>query len=127
MSDKRNETYAYYQKNITETTYYTELGERLLLKYPNAPFTQLYLDEIAIDQKYSNLKNSNSGTFKWILYLLLTFSIFLNIYLFLKHKKFTQSIQNNAIAKLTEQEQNIVEEILKNKTKKKLPQKCLLA
>tara|TARA_R110002051_G_scaffold325001_1_gene425164 strand:- start:38308 stop:39360 length:1053 start_codon:yes stop_codon:yes gene_type:complete len=127
LSDKRNETYAYYQKNITETNYYTELGERLQLKYPNTPFTQLYLDEIAIDQKYSNLKNSNSSTFKLILYLLLTFSIFLNIYLFLKHKKFTQSIQNNAIAKLTEQEQNIVQEILKNKTNKEIASEMFIS
>ncbi|WP_339651400.1 LuxR C-terminal-related transcriptional regulator [uncultured Maribacter sp.] len=120
LSDKGNETHNYYQKDITSTDYYTGLGERLMSKYPNATFTELYKTEIAIDQLMANNKTSQNSIWKWLLSSLLTLSIFLNIFLILRNKILAKNMLNNALEKLTEQEQNIAQEILKNKTNKEI-------
>lgn len=120
LSDKGNETHNYYQKDITSTDYYTSLGERLMSKYPNATFTELYKTEIAIDQLMANNKTSQNSIWKWLLSSLLTLSIFLNIFLILRNKILAKNMLNNALEKLTEQEQNIAQEILKNKTNKEI-------
>ena len=120
LSDKGNETHNYYQKDITSTDYYTGLGERLMSKYPNATFTELYKTEIAIDQLMANNKTSQNSIWKWLLSSLLTFSIFLNIFLILRNKILAKNMLNNSLEKLTEQEQNIAQEILKNKTNKEI-------
>ena len=120
LSDKRNETYSYYQKDITTTDYYSGLGERLTSKYPNAPFTELYTSEITIDQQLTKNRTPENTIWKWLLPSLLTLSIFLNIFLVLKQKRLAKSMLNNSLEKLTEQEQNIAQEILKNKTNKEI-------
>ncbi|WP_405401020.1 helix-turn-helix transcriptional regulator [Maribacter sp. Asnod2-G09] len=120
LSDKRNDTYSYYLKDISKTNYYNELGERLLSKYPIAPFTDLYLNEIAIDQQLKDGTSSNSNFWKWLLLTLLLLSISLNVYFVLKQRKTSRNLQNDSLAKLTEQEHNIVQQILKNKTNKEI-------
>ena len=119
LSDKRNETYSYYREDIN-SGYYTGLGDRLVSKYPDAPFTDLYVTEIAVDQQLVNKKTTFSSVWKWLLTILLTLSIFLNIFLVLKQKKLAKKMRNNSLEKLTEQEQNIAKEILKNKTNKEI-------
>jgi DNA-binding CsgD family transcriptional regulator len=120
LSDKRNETYSYYKKDITNTDYYTGLGERLTSKYLNAPFTELYISEIAIDQQLAKNKNPEHSIWKWLVSSLLALSIFLNIFLVIRQKRLAKNMQNNSLEKLTEQEQNIAQEILKNKTNKEI-------
>lgn len=120
LSDKRNETHSYYQKDITKTDYYIGLGERLTSKYPNAPFTELYTSEIAIDQQLANNKTPERSIWKWLLSSLLVLSIFLNIFLILRQKRLAKNMQNDSLEKLTEQEQKVVQEILKNKTNKEI-------
>lgn len=127
LSDKRNETFSYYQKDIGSSEYYTKLGNRLETKYPNTSFTNFFLAEINTDQQLANKKTSSSNIWKWLLAILLVLSIILNIYLILRQKKIAENIQNNSIAKLTEQEQNIVNEILKNKTNKEIASKLFIS
>ncbi|HDZ07249.1 MAG TPA: LuxR family transcriptional regulator [Maribacter sp.] len=120
LSDKRNETYTYYLKDIGKTDYYTKLGERLNSKYPKASFTDLYLNEIAIDQQIADSNSSISQLWKWFLPLLLALSIALNIYFLLRNKQNVKNADSEAFEKLTEQEQNIVLQILENKTNKEI-------
>ncbi|WP_324025457.1 helix-turn-helix transcriptional regulator [Maribacter sp. BPC-D8] len=120
LSDKRNDTYSYYLKDIGKTNYYNELGERLLSKYPNAPFTDLYLNEIAIDQQLKDSTSSNSDFWKWLLLALLLLSISLNIYFVLKQRSTSRNLQSDSLAKLTEQENNVIQQILENKTNKEI-------
>tara|TARA_R110002126_G_scaffold122273_1_gene263939 strand:- start:3046 stop:4098 length:1053 start_codon:yes stop_codon:yes gene_type:complete len=120
LSDRSNETYSYYQKNIASTDYYLDLGERLTSKYPNASFTELYLSEIAIDQQLVINKSPEQNIWKWLVSSLLALSIFLNIFLVIRQKRLAKNMQNNSLEKLTEQEQNIAQEILKNKTNKEI-------
>ncbi len=120
LSDKRNETYAYYLKNIENTNYYDELGERLVTKYPNASFTELYLNDITIDQQVANRNSPSSNFYKWLIPALLILSILLNIYLILRQKRHSRTLQNQSLARLTEQENNIIQQILENKTNKEI-------
>ncbi|WP_424002367.1 helix-turn-helix domain-containing protein [Maribacter sp. IgM3_T14_3] len=120
LSDKRNDTYSYYLKDISKTNYYNELGERLIAKYPDAAFTDLYLNEIAIDQHLTNGNTTNSNFWKWLLLALLLLSISLNVYFVFKQRSTSRNLQNDSLAKLTEQEHNIVQQILENKTNKEI-------
>ena len=120
LSDKRNDTYNYYLKDISKTNYYNELGERLIAKYPDAAFTNLYLNEIAIDQQLINGNSSKSNLLKWLLLALLLLSISLNVYFVFKQRNTSRNLQNDSLAKLTEQEHNIVQQILENKTNKEI-------
>ncbi|SHJ33993.1 regulatory protein, luxR family [Maribacter aquivivus] len=120
LSDKRNDTYNYYLKDISKTNYYNELGERLIAKYPDVAFTNLYLNEIAIDQQLTNGNTPKSNFWKWLLLALLLLSISLNVYFVFKQRNTSRNLQNDSLAKLTEQEHNIVQQILENKTNKEI-------
>lgn len=120
LSDKRNDTYSYYLKDISKTNYYNELGERLIAKYPDAAFTDLYLNEIAIDQHLTNGNTTKSNFWKWLLLALLLLSISLNVYFVFKQRSTSRNLQNDSLAKLTEQEHNIVQQILESKTNKEI-------
>jgi len=89
-------------------------------KNPNTPFSELYTSEIIIDQRLANNKTPKNTIWKWFLSSLLTLSIFLGIFLVLEQKRLAKSMLNNSLEKLTEQEQNIAQEILKNKTNKEI-------
>ncbi|MGO4921363.1 helix-turn-helix domain-containing protein [Maribacter spongiicola] len=120
LSDKRNDTYSYYLKDISKTNYYNELGGRLIAKYPDAAFTDLYLNEIAIDQHLTNGNTTKSNFWKWLLLALLLLSISLNVYFVFKQRSTSRNLQNESLAKLTDQEHNIVQQILENKTNKEI-------
>jgi len=94
LSDKRNEIYSYYLKDISNSNYYNELGERLSLKYSEASFTALYLNEIAVDQQIAQRNTPKSNLWKWLLPALLLFSISLNIYLVLKQKRNSKNLKS---------------------------------
>ena len=118
LSDKRNETYSYYLKDITKNDYYTSLSQRLDKKYPNTAFTELYQTEIATDQQI--LAKNQYSYLKWVLGGLLALSVLLNIYFFTRQNSLRKNIKDNTIGKLTAQEQKIVNEILKDKTNKEI-------
>jgi len=95
LSDKRNETYSHYLKDISKNDYYSNLSNRLEEKYPNTVFTKLYQTEIATDESLVSQSNS-SDDWNWI-----------------RKKK-------NSLAKLTAQERKIVDGILGDKTNKEI-------
>jgi DNA-binding CsgD family transcriptional regulator len=100
LSDKRNETYAYYLKDISKNKYYSGLGERL-------------------EQMANQTKTTNSN-WKWILGSLLALSALLNLYFVARQKSGRKNKKDNALSKLTTQEQKIVDRILKDKTNKEI-------
>lgn len=127
LSDKRNETYSYYLKNIIKSTYYLELEQRLVTKYSNTVFTQLYQTEIATDQQMVTQNKAAYSVWKWILGSLLLLSILLNIYLIAKQKATQKNHKSNSLKKLTTQEQKIVAEILKDKTNKEIASELFIS
>lgn len=120
LSDKRNETYSYYLKDISKNHYYSGLGQRLEEKYPNTVFTKLYQTEIATDQQMAAQNKTTNSYWKWILGSLLALSILLNIYFVARQKSLQKNHKDNKLGKLTAQEQKIVNEILKDKTNKEI-------
>lgn len=120
LSDKRNETYSYYLKDVAKNGYYENLGERLETKYPNTVFTELYQTEIATDQQIADQSKARNVFWKWILSVLLLVSILLNIYLLVRQKSLQKNRKDTTLGKLTAQEQKIVSEILKDKTNKEI-------
>jgi DNA-binding CsgD family transcriptional regulator len=120
LSDKRNETYSYYLKDISTNDYYENLGQRLEEKYPNTVFTELYQTEIATDLQIANQTKSVYSNWKWIIGSLLALSIILNIYFIYRQKSLHKNHKNIVTGKLTAQEKKIVNEILKDKTNKEI-------
>lgn len=120
LSDKRNETYDYYLKEVGGNDYYSNLSARLEENYPNAAFTQLYQQEIASDRILVGHNKPAYSNWKWILGSLLALSLALNVFLVRRHRVTRKNQKNSSLEKLTAQEQKIVDEILKDKTNKEI-------
>ncbi|WP_375325413.1 response regulator transcription factor [Flagellimonas sp. GZD32] len=118
ISDKRNETFKYYLKDVTENIYYENLSDRLQNKYPNTEFTKQYDAEITTDKELAQFSQPTSSKWNRTLIALLAVSILGNIVFFLGKKRKSKS--NNLLEKLTPQEQKIVHLILENRTNKEI-------
>ena len=117
LSDRRNETYAYYLNDVVENDYYSGLENRLQEGYEKTSFAQLYSDEIAVDKTIRPLKSTTSINWKWIFAGLLGLSVLLNLYLYRKSR---QKNPERHLEKLTAQEKKIVDSILNDKTNKEI-------
>ncbi|WP_299529706.1 LuxR C-terminal-related transcriptional regulator [Ulvibacterium sp.] len=120
LSDRRNETYSYYLKDLNDNLYYDHLLERLKKGYPETAYTQLYENEIHLDEQIASGKDTAIFTWKWILAFILALSLLLNLYLLFQRKRSREIIKKGILEKLTFQEQKIVHEILKEKTNKEI-------
>ena len=119
LSDKRNPTYNHYLAEVASNPYFESLEERLNTLYPNTPFTDYYSAEIAADQELARLKNPQASRVNYLLYIILIISIMLNLLLFrrwIKNKK----QRKKSLAKLTPQEQKIVDHILLDMSNKEI-------
>jgi len=120
LSDRRNETYNYYLKDVETNDYYSNLSERLEEDYPNEIFTEFYQKEISSDRILVSQNKPADSNWKWILGSLLAISIVLNLFLLWQRRASKKNHKENSLEKLTAQEQKIVDEILKNKTNKEI-------
>ncbi len=127
LSDKRNETYSYYLKDVSKNEYYTGLSKRLEEKYPNTIFTELYQTEISTDLQMAAQNKSTNVYWKWILGALLALSILLNIYFAARQKSLIKTQKDHNLGTLTTQEQKIVNEILKDKTNKEIASELFIS
>ena len=119
LSDKRNPTYNHYLREVASNPYYAGLDERLNSSYPNAPFTNYYSAEFLADQELARLKNPQASRVNYLFYIILIISIMLNLLLFrrwIKNKK----RRKKALARLTPQEQKIVDHILLDMSNKEI-------
>ncbi len=120
LSDRRNETYPYYLKDLNDNPYYGTLLERLKKVYPETSYTKLYENEIGLDKQIASGTGVNLFRWEWILALALLFSLLLNVYLLIKKRQSREMAKRGVLEKLTHQEQKIVDEILKEKTNKEI-------
>lgn len=120
LSDRRNETYPYYLKDLDKNPYYTHLLERLRNSYPNTDYTLLYENEITLDYQITRSNTVQAFPWKWILIFALCLSLLLNLYLLHQKKQSRKRVKKVILEKLTDQEQKIVDEILKEKTNKEI-------
>ncbi|WP_171656826.1 response regulator transcription factor [Flagellimonas amphidinii] len=120
LSDKHNETYGFYLKDVPNNTYYQELLNRLQTTYPNTEFTQQYEAEISTDQQLASFNQSKSWDWKWVLAALLLLSLTGNIYFLVNRKASLKAKTDAQFQKLTPQEQKIVRYILQDKSNKEI-------
>lgn len=121
LSDKRNETFAYYLKDLTSNTYYDELLDRLKTAYPYSRFTQLYEAEIASDKLlYSYSEEAGGLRLEILLTGLLVLSLIANIYLVFRQKKLRAGQNGISVSELTKQERKTLDLILQDRTNKEI-------
>ncbi len=120
LSDRSSNLYSYYLKDINANTYYDELLERLKSKYPNSLYAEQYENEIISDRFISSQSKSNTFSWKYIAYGLLLLSILGNVFLLFKLKRTKKKQKKGLTNQLTQQEQKILDLILKDKTNKEI-------
>jgi len=119
LSERSNDFHSFYLEDLTKNTYYDDLLDRLMERYPNSSYTKQFKSELTSD-KFILSEESTNLKFNWnyVLWILLLISILFNIYFWSSFKKLKQSLSNTE--KLTKQEQNIVALILEDKSNKEI-------
>ncbi|WP_256260038.1 response regulator transcription factor [Winogradskyella luteola] len=128
LSDRSSDLHSYYVEDLQSSTYYDNLKTRLENNYPNAPYTVQYKNELAAD-RYMLASSGDSQNSNWTIYLyfILTLSFLLNGFLLYRHWKQKQSKTKDLKAKLSKQEQVVLEHILQNKTNKDIAEALFLS
>ncbi|WP_296312194.1 response regulator transcription factor [Winogradskyella sp. UBA3174] len=128
LSDRSSDLHNYYVEDLKNNIYYDNLKVRLETKYPNAPYTQQYTNELESDRYMLSAPLGNT-TFNWrfYLYAILAFSGILNVILLYKFWKHKQSKTEDLKAKLSKQEQVVLEHLLLNKTNKDIAESLFLS
>tara|TARA_R110002050_G_scaffold284563_2_gene433774 strand:- start:2991 stop:3941 length:951 start_codon:yes stop_codon:yes gene_type:complete len=121
LSDRRSDFHNYYLEDLKINPYYDDLLIRLIQQYPNASYTKQYKTELSSDQ-YILSQSNETEPVSWIYILisLLVISITVNIYLWVSFKKVSSKPSIKIKDQLTNQEQNILNLILENKTNKQI-------
>ncbi len=121
LSERRSDFHTYYLEDLKTNPYYDDLLNRLVQQYPNTSYTKQYKTELTSDQ-YILSQSSETNHISWIYILisLLVISVTGNIYLWLSFKKVNSKSSKKIKDQLTNQEQNILNLILENKTNKQI-------
>lgn len=129
LSDRSSDLHSYYVEDLQNNSYYDNLKTRLETNYPNAPYTIQYKNELAADRFMlaSQKDEAKVSVLEIVLYIILTLSIALNIFLLLRNQKQKQSKTKDLKAKLSKQEQVVLEYILQNKTNKDIAEALFLS
>ncbi len=126
LSNRSNNLYSYYLKDLKNNDYYKNLLVRLKEKYPNSSYTQQYENELEADLFLIN--NDKDKLFPWWVYLLiigLFLSIFINLNLFRKNKNLKKDSFSKE--KLTSQEQKTLSLILEDKSNKEIASELFIS
>ena len=118
LSNRSNNLYSYYLKDLKKNKYYTNLLNRLQEKYPGSYYVQQYENELNADMYLVNLENKK--TISWWVYIfgvVLIISVLMNFYFFRKWKKTKKPLVKSILSK---QEQKVLQLILENKTNKEI-------
>jgi DNA-binding CsgD family transcriptional regulator len=119
LSDRGNQLHSYYLQDLKTNSYYDELLERLQNTYPNSSYTKQYEAELTSD-KFIVFSSDEKSSFNWS-YLwigLLVASTLLNLWFLISAKKKKSQQHVDAAAKLTKQEQNVLDLLLGDNTNK---------
>jgi len=128
LSDRSSDLHNYYVEDLKQNTYYDNLKARLETTYPNAPYTKQYTNELEAD-RYMLAASIGKTTSNWniLLYSILALSIILNLFLFHLFWKRNKSKIEDLKAKLSKQEQVVLDHILQDKTNKDIAESLFLS
>lgn len=119
LSDRKNETYNYYLKELQSNEYYSGLKTRLTSKYSKSPFSLQYAQELNSDESISSQETfKNESSYTYILFGGGIILLLITGYIGLAQKK--KQVRRKAISTLTSQEVNILNAIRENKTNKEI-------
>lgn len=119
LSDRANETRAYYLNDLAANPYYEQLAGRLQSRYPEAPFTRLYHLELQADRNLEGVMSNESQGLLGMLAALLLVSMSANAYLLHKRRK-PSTAPNEPMGQLTAQERRIARSILGEASNKEI-------
>ncbi|MUU78919.1 response regulator transcription factor [Winogradskyella endarachnes] len=125
LSDRSSELHNYYVEDLKDNSYYNNLKTRLENTYPNTTYTKQYMNELEADRYLLTSSDKKSAT-HWhlLLYFILGISILLNLIFVYRNWKQKQSKLEDLKAKLSKQEQVVLEHLLMDKTNKDIAE-CL--
>jgi DNA-binding CsgD family transcriptional regulator len=120
LSDRKNETYTYFLKDLKKNEYYLALENRLIATYPNRNFTLQYIQERNAEASIQTptLTVSKASQLSYFWYAGGLFLMCLTGYYGLQLKK--RKVVKKALQHLTPQELTILSAIKKDKTNKEI-------
>jgi len=129
LSDRSSDLHNHYVEDLQDNPYYDNLKRRLENAYPNAPYTAQYKNELAADRYMlaSSSENTTGNNKHSYLYIILGFSILLNAFLLYRNWKKNKSKTKDLKAKLSKQEQVVLEHLLQDKTNKDIAEALFLS
>jgi DNA-binding CsgD family transcriptional regulator len=121
LSERSSDFHDFYLEDLKSNVYYDHLLNRLISHYPNSSYTKQFKLELNSD-KFIVSNNDNDSAFNWnyLLWALLLISIISNVILWPSYKKMQQKKSSYNLESLTNQEQNILNLILENKSNKEI-------
>jgi DNA-binding CsgD family transcriptional regulator len=128
LSDRSSDLHNYYVEDLKNNDYYDNLKSRLENKYPNAQYTRQYINELEAD-RYMLAASAGETSFNWNYYLygIIALSGILNLFLLYRNWKRKQSKTEDLKAKLSKQEQVVLDHILQDKTNKDIAESLFLS
>ncbi len=128
LSDRSSDLHNYYVEDLKNNSYYDNLKSRLEDTYPNATYTKQYTNELQADRYMLAASNGDTG-FNWSFYLyaILGISGLLNALFLYRLWKQKQSKTEDLKAKLSKQEQVVLDHILQDKTNKDIAESLFLS
>ncbi len=119
LSDRSSDLHSHYVNDLKQSDYYNGLKARLKNQYPNSSYVLQYENELNADTHLLDSAEPFSWSF-WLYALIvsLIISIGMNFYFISKNKTKKQSNSNDLKAKLTKQEQLVLEHLLQGKSNK---------
>jgi len=129
LSDRSSDLHSYYVEDLKDNVYYDNLKSRLETSYPNAPYTNQYINELTADRYMLSAADRMTSSSNWTicLYLILAFSFLLNTYLLYRHWKQKQKNTEDLKTKLSKQEQVVLEHLLADKSNKDIAEALFLS
>lgn len=129
LSDRSSDLHSYYVEDLKHNDYYDNLKLRLENTYPNATYTQQYINELEADRYLLTAAAGKSAYNNWsfLLYAFLGLSVFINIYFFYQSWKRNTSKIEELKSKLSKQEQVVLEHLLLDKTNKDIAEALFLS
>ncbi|WP_229719277.1 response regulator transcription factor [Winogradskyella schleiferi] len=128
LSDRSSDLHSYYVEDLKQNDYYNHLKSRLETTYPNASYTQQYTNELEADRYMLAASDGNSpSNWRVLLYIFLGLSLILNLFFLFQFWKRNQSKIEDLKAKLSKQEQVVLEHLLLDKSNKDIAEALFLS
>ncbi|WP_407557392.1 response regulator transcription factor [Winogradskyella sp. 4-2091] len=128
LSERSSDLHSYYIEDLKNNNYYDNLKARLEQSYPNTLYTKQYKNELEADRyMLENSSGKTNSNLNVLLYSFLALSLILNGFFLFRYWKQNKSKIEDLKAKLSKQEQVVLEHLLMDKTNKDIAESLFLS